>query len=148
MARCLSKDIGLPFRYFFSDPAPSIKRISSSNPEGPLRDQCRRPAPPGTSGFFYPDTGHSRPPATGHVPVVSLEPPAPAHPAHSAARLATWSRQGLVLQAPRPTGPIGSPHWANRNQRKNYRGILWELLYYFSVIFPKICFLEIHCKTN
>ena len=36
-------------------PAPSIKRISSSNPEGPLRDGCRRPAPPSTSGLFYPD---------------------------------------------------------------------------------------------
>ena len=32
-------------------PAPSIKRISSSNPEGPLRDGCRRPAPPCTLGF-------------------------------------------------------------------------------------------------
>ena len=37
-------------------PAPSIKRISSSNPEGPLRDGCRRAAPPSTSGLFYPDT--------------------------------------------------------------------------------------------
>ena len=36
-------------------PAPSIKRISSSNPEGPLRNGCRRPAPPSTSGLFYPD---------------------------------------------------------------------------------------------
>ena len=40
-------------------PAPSIKRISSSNPEGPLRDGCRRAAPPSTSGLFYPDTGLS-----------------------------------------------------------------------------------------
>ena len=41
-------------------PAPSIKRISSSNPEGPLRDGCRRPAPPSTSGLFYPDARLSR----------------------------------------------------------------------------------------
>ena len=54
-------------------PAPSIKRISSSNPEGPLRDGCRRPAPPSTLGLFYPDPGLSRPPPTSRNPA-----PAPA----------------------------------------------------------------------
>ena len=38
-------------------PATSIKRISSSNPDGPLRDGCRRSAPPSTLGLFYPDAG-------------------------------------------------------------------------------------------
>ena len=62
-------------------PAPSIKRTSSSNPEGPLRSDAAGKHHPALWVFLYPDTGHSRLPATGHLPVVSLESPAPA-PCH------------------------------------------------------------------
>ena len=81
-------------------PAPSIKRISLSNPEGPRRDGCRRPAPPSTLGLFYPDARLSRPPTASRNPVS-------ARPAQSAARLATRSRPGLVLQAPRRSAMPG-----------------------------------------
>ena len=99
-------------------PAPSIKRISSSNPEGPLRDGCRRPAPPSTLGLFYPDARLSRPPTASRNPV-------PARPAQSAARLATRSRPGLVLQATRrsamPGGTRSSQSALTRNAERGIR---------------------------
>ncbi len=55
-------------------PATSIKRTSSSNPDRPLRSGCCRPAPPGTSGVFYPDTRLSWLPPASRNPA-----PAPCH---------------------------------------------------------------------
>ena len=86
-------------------PAPSIKRISSSNPEGPLRDGCRRPAPPSTLGLLYLDPGLSWLPPASRNPI-------PACPAQRAARLATVCSH-VVLARP---GAPGSPAECNASR--------------------------------
>ena len=62
-------------------PAPPIKRTSSSNPSRGLSEAVPQGSTTQHFGLFIPRHWTLSAPPTGHLPVVSLEPPAPA-PCH------------------------------------------------------------------
>ena len=86
-------------------PAPSIKRISSSNPERPLRDGCRRQAPPSTMALFYSDSGLS-----WCSPASKKPAPAPAATMDTHKRFVAWVAQPILGPARLvPTTPPSQP---------------------------------------